>query len=105
AALLGGGLAFCGNYAMSGLQGDEPRKVADQRIETPDWTQVAEKTSGSVMSIQVGTNGQVQGLGSGALYYDQGHVITSSHVVAPADTPGGEIAVTMKNGETTEAEI
>ena len=105
AALLGGGLAFGGNYAMSALQGDEPRKVADQTIETPDWTQVAEKTSESVMSIQVGTNGQVQGLGSGALYDDQGHVITNNHVVAPADTPGGEIAVTMKNGETTEAEI
>ena len=105
AALLGGGLAFGGNYAMSALQGDEPRKVADQTIETPDWTQVAEKTSESVMSIQIGTNGQVQGLGSGALYDDQGHVITNNHVVAPADTPGGEIAVTMKNGETTEAEI
>ncbi|WP_298419021.1 trypsin-like peptidase domain-containing protein [Brevibacterium sp.] len=105
AALLGGALAFGGNYAMSALQGDEPRKVADQTIETPDWTQVAEKTSESVMSIQIGTNGQVQGLGSGALYDDQGHVITNNHVVAPADTPGGEIAVTMKNGETTEAEI
>ena len=57
------------------------------------------------MSIQVGTRGQVQGLGSGALYDDQGHVITNNHVVAPADTPDGEIAVTMKNGETTEAKI
>ncbi len=105
AALLGGGLAFGGNYAMSALQGEEPRKVAEQTIETPDWTQVAKNTSGSVMSIQVGTNGQVQGLGSGALYDDQGHVITNNHVVAPADTPGGEISVTMKNGETTKAEI
>ncbi|WP_209323839.1 trypsin-like peptidase domain-containing protein [Brevibacterium renqingii] len=105
AALLGGGAAFGGNYALSALQGDEPRKVAEQTIETPDWTQVAEDTSDSVMSIQVGTNGQVQGLGSGALYDDQGHVITNNHVVAPADTPGGEIAVTMKNGETTKAEI
>jgi putative serine protease PepD len=105
AALLGGGLAFGGSYAMSAMQGGEPRKVAEQTIETPDWTQVAENTSGSVMSIQVGTNGQVQGLGSGALYDDKGHVITNNHVVAPADTPGGEIAVTMKNGETTEAKI
>ena len=102
AALLGGALAFGGNYALSSLQNDEPRKVAEQTIETPDWTQVAEKTSNSVMSIQVGTRGQVQGLGSGALYDDQGHVITNNHVVAPADTDG-EIAVTMKNGETTEA--
>ncbi|WP_166822077.1 S1C family serine protease [Brevibacterium limosum] len=104
-ALLGGALAFGGNYALSALQNDEPRKVAEQTIETPDWTQVAEKTSDSVMSIQVGTRGQVQGLGSGALYDDQGHVITNNHVVAPADTPDGEIAVTMKNGETTEAKI
>ncbi|KAB1945528.1 trypsin-like peptidase domain-containing protein [Brevibacterium linens] len=105
AALLGGALAFGGNYALSSLQEDEPRKVAEETIETPDWTQVAEKTSESVMSIQVGTRGQVQGLGSGALYDDQGHVITNNHVVAPADTPDGEIAVTMKNGETTEAKI
>lgn len=105
AALLGGALAFGGNYALSALQQDEPRKVAEETIETPDWTQVAEKTSDSVMSIQVGTRGQVQGLGSGALYDDQGHVITNNHVVAPADTPDGEIAVTMKNGETTEAKI
>ena len=105
AALLGGALAFGGNYALSSLQEDEPRKVAEETIETPDWTQVAEKTSDSVMSIQVGTGGQVQGLGSGALYDDQGHVITNNHVVAPADTPDGEIAVTMKNGETTEAKI
>ncbi|WP_169253199.1 trypsin-like peptidase domain-containing protein [Brevibacterium sp. 'Marine'] len=105
AALLGGALAFGGNYALSSLQHDEPRKVAEETIETPDWTQVAEKTSDSVMSIQVGTRGQVQGLGSGALYDDQGHVITNNHVVAPADTPDGEIAVTMKNGETTEAKI
>ncbi|MGC3022203.1 trypsin-like peptidase domain-containing protein [Brevibacterium sp. FAM 24630] len=105
AALLGGALAFGGNYALSALQGEEPRKVAEETIETPDWTQVAEKTSDSVMSIQVGTRGQVQGLGSGALYDEQGHVITNNHVVAPADTPDGEIAVTMKNGETTEAKI
>ena len=105
AALLGGALAFGGNYALSALQNEEPRKVAEETIETPDWTQVAEKSSDSVMSIQVGTRGQVQGLGSGALYDDQGHVITNNHVVAPADTPDGEIAVTMKNGETTEAKI
>src|SRR5699024_3095263 len=105
AALLGGSAAFGGNYALSALQGDEPRKVAEQTIETPDWTQVADRVSESVMSIQVGSNGRVQGLGSGALYDDQGHVITNNHVVAPADVPNGEIAVTMKNGATTEATI
>ncbi|GAA1864182.1 hypothetical protein GCM10009813_26560 [Brevibacterium marinum] len=87
------------------MGGEEPRKVADQTIETPDWTEVAKKTSPAVVSIQVGANGQVQGLGSGAIYDDQGHVITNNHVVAPADTPNGEIGVTMKNGGTTKAEI
>ncbi|MDN5834467.1 MAG: trypsin-like peptidase domain-containing protein [Brevibacterium sp.] len=105
AALLGGALAFGGSYALSAFGGDEPRKVADQTIETPDWTQVAKQTSQSVVSIQVGTDGQVQALGSGSLYDDKGHVITNNHVVAPADTPSGEIAVTMKSGETTKAEI
>lgn len=105
AALLGGALAFGGSYAVSAFGGDEPRKVADQTIETPDWTQVAKETSQSVVSIKVGSNGQVQGLGSGSIYDDQGHVITNNHVVAPADTPSGEIAVTMKSGETTKAEV
>ncbi|TSI19512.1 trypsin-like serine protease [Brevibacterium aurantiacum] len=105
AALLGGGAAFGGSYALSALGGEDSRKVADQTIETPDWTEVAKQTSQSVVSIQVGTNGQVQGLGSGSIYDDQGHVITNNHVVAPADTPSGEIAVTMKNGGTMKAEI
>ncbi|WP_167389439.1 MULTISPECIES: trypsin-like peptidase domain-containing protein [Brevibacterium] len=105
AALLGGGAAFGGSYAVSALGGEEPRKVAEQTIETPDWTEVAKQTSQSVVSIQVGTDGQVQALGSGSLYDDQGHIITNNHVVAPADTPSGEISVTMKSGETTKAEI
>ncbi|SMY03172.1 putative serine protease PepD [Brevibacterium sp. 239c] len=105
AALLGGGAAFGGSYAVSALGGDEPRKVAGQTIETPDWTEVAKQTSQSVVSIQVGTDGKVQALGSGSLYDDQGHVITNNHVVAPADTPSGEIAVTMKSGETMKAKI
>ena len=105
AALLGGGAAFGGSYALTALGEDEPRKVANQTIETPDWTEVAKATSQSVVSIQVGTNGQVQALGSGSLYDDKGHVITNNHVVAPADTPTGEITVTMKNGDTTKADI
>ena len=105
AALLGGGAAFGGSYAVNALGGDEPRKVASQTIETPDWTEVAKQTSKSVVSIQVGSNGQVQALGSGSIYDDQGHVITNNHVVAPADTPNGEINVTMKNGDTTKADI
>ncbi|WP_231442802.1 trypsin-like peptidase domain-containing protein [Brevibacterium zhoupengii] len=105
AALLGGAAAFGGSYAVNAFGGEDSRKVADQTIETPDWTEVAKQTSQSVVSIQVGTNGQVQGLGSGSIYDDQGHVITNNHVVAPADTPSGEIAVTMKNGGTVKAEI
>ncbi|MBE8146806.1 trypsin-like peptidase domain-containing protein [Brevibacterium casei] len=106
AALLGGGAAFGGGYAVSAMQeGTESRKVAEQTIETPDWTEVAKSASESVVSIQAAANGRVVALGSGSLYDDQGHVITNNHVVAPSDTPGGELTVTMKNGATMKAEI
>ena len=106
AALLGGGAAFGGSYAVSAMQeGTESRKVAEQTIETPDWTEVAKSASESVVSIQAAANGRVVALGSGSLYDDQGHVITNNHVVAPSDTPGGELTVTMKNGATMKAEI
>lgn len=106
AALIGGGAAFGGSYAISAMQEDtESRKVADQTIETPDWTEVAKDASQSVVSIQAAANGRVVALGSGSLYDDQGHVITNNHVVAPSDTPGGELTVTMKSGATMKAEI
>ncbi|RBP65523.1 putative serine protease PepD [Brevibacterium sanguinis] len=105
AALLGGGAAFGGSYAVTSMQDEPNRQVAEQTIETPDWTEVAKKTSQSVVSIQAASGGQVVALGSGSLYDDQGHVVTNNHVVAPADTPDGELNVTMKNGASIRAEI
>ncbi|GAA3829937.1 hypothetical protein KACC15558_07150 [Brevibacterium ammoniilyticum] len=106
AALIGGGAAFGGSYAVTAMQDDtESRKVADQTIETPDWTEVAKTASEGVVSIQAAAGGRVVALGSGSLYDDQGRVITNNHVVAPSDTPGGELTVTMKNGSTMRAEI
>ncbi|MBR7559000.1 hypothetical protein KC218_20830, partial [Mycobacterium tuberculosis] len=68
AALLGGGAAFGGSYAVSAMQeGTESRKVAEQTIETPDWTEVAKSASESVVSIQAAANGRVVALGSGSL--------------------------------------
>ncbi len=105
AALLGGAAAFGGSYALTSMQDQPNRQVAEQTIETPDWTAVAKKTSQSVVSIQAASEGQVVALGSGSVYDDQGHVVTNNHVVAPADTPSGEINVTMKNGASIRAEI
>ncbi|MFC9441559.1 MULTISPECIES: S1C family serine protease [unclassified Brevibacterium] len=105
AALIGGGAAFGGSYAVNALQDDAPRKVAEQTIETPDWTQVAKQASEAVVSIQAGVGGRPVALGSGSLYDDQGHVITNNHVVAPSDTAGGELTVTMKSGAAMKASI
>src|SRR5699024_2582360 len=55
AAARGGGIAIGGNCAMSAGQGDEPREVADEKIQAPDWTQLAGKFSESVMPIEIGT--------------------------------------------------
>nr|WP_272905197.1 trypsin-like peptidase domain-containing protein [Sediminivirga luteola] len=80
---------------------EAPVAVAD----APDWSAIAEQASQSVVAIQVGVDGQLQGQGSGFLYDDQGHVVTNSHVVAPADTAGGEVLVAFNDGSTVPAQI
>jgi putative serine protease PepD len=58
-----------------------------------------------VASIQVGVDGEVSGLGSGFVYDAEGHVITNNHVVAPADTDGGEVQVAMSDGSMIPATL
>lgn len=113
AVLLGGLLGAGTMYGMQALgvgsqQGQSEATTADppQRTqETPDWATIAETASQSVAAIQVGVNGQVQGLGSGFVYDSDGHIVTNNHVIAAADTGGGQVNVVFNNGDTIEAEI
>ena len=53
----------------------------------------------------MGVNGQMSGVGSGFVYGDQGYIITNNHVVAPADTAGGEVQVVTNSGAMVSASI
>src|SRR5699024_12415086 len=80
-------------------------QTLDRSTETPDWAQIADQTMPGVASIQVGVGGEVSGLGSGFVYDAEGHVIKNNHVVAPADTDGGEVQVAMSGGSMTPAKL
>lgn len=116
AAVVGGALGGGGAWLLSddaSPVASEPSKNSPQQsdrsisqsTETPDWAQIADRTTPGVTAIQVGVDGEVAGLGSGFVYDDQGHVITNNHVVAPADTEGGEVEVVMTDGSMIKASI
>ncbi|HLR45008.1 MAG TPA: trypsin-like peptidase domain-containing protein, partial [Brevibacterium sp.] len=116
AAVVGGALGGGGAWLLSddaspvaAPQSQDSPSQSDRSInqstETPDWAQIADQTTPGVAAIQIGVNGEVSGLGSGFVYDDQGHVITNNHVVAPADTEGGEVQVVMTDGATITASI
>ena len=116
AAIVGGALGGGGAWLLSGdaspvasqpsqdSPGQSDRSIS-QSTETPDWAQIADQTTPGVAAIQVGVDGEVSGLGSGFVYDDQGHVITNNHVVAPADTEGGEVQVVMTDGSMIPAAL
>lgn len=119
AALVGGALGGGGAWLLSSdsspvaqeqqsPQQDSPAP-GDQSLsdstETPDWAQIADKTMPGVVSIQVGVGGEVSGLGSGFVYDDQGHIITNNHVIAPADTDGGEVQAVLSDGSMIPAAL
>jgi putative serine protease PepD len=106
-ALLAGGLDLTGSSAAPQSQSDEPKssQPLHDTTETPDWASIADSVSPGVAAIQVGVNGEVSGLGSGFVYDDSGHIVTNNHVVAPADTDGGEIQVIFSDGSTVDARL
>lgn len=117
AAVVGGALGGGGAWLLSGdsspiaqeqAGADDPGpgdRELDRSTETPDWAQIADQTMPGVVSIQVGVGGEVSGLGSGFVYDADGHVITNNHVVAPADTDGGEVQVAMSDGSMIPATL
>lgn len=111
AVLLGGALGAGTMYGMQALSGQEqesqtdPQNTPQRTQETPDWAAIADTASKSVAAIRVGVNGEVRGLGSGFVYDGAGHIVTNNHVIAAADTPGGQVNVVFNNGDTVEADI
>ena len=109
AVLLGGALGAGTVYGMQALGEQEsqtdPQNTPQRTQETPDWAAIADTASKSVAAIRVGVNGEVRGLGSGFVYDTAGHIVTNNHVIAAADTPGGQVNVVFNNGDTVEADI
>lgn len=111
AVLLGGALGAGAMYGMQALSGQEqesqtdPQNTPQRTQEAPDWAAIADTASKSVAAIRVGVNGEVRGLGSGFVYDGAGHIVTNNHVIAAADTPGGQVNVVFNNGDTVEADI
>lgn len=103
AALIGGALGIGTAFYLDAQ--DDRQSQEEVTIETPDWTTIAAEASKSVVAIQVGVNGQMSGVGSGFVYGDQGYVITNNHVVAAADTAGGEVQVVTNSGAMVTASI
>ncbi|WP_035280157.1 S1C family serine protease [Brevibacterium album] len=107
-ALLAGGLELPGTSQAQEDGGDgEPStsQPLEQTTETPDWAGISDAVSPGVAAIQVGVNGEISGLGSGFVYDESGHIVTNNHVVAPADTDGGEIQVVFGDGSTIDARL
>ncbi|GAA1368547.1 trypsin-like peptidase domain-containing protein [Brevibacterium luteolum] len=111
AVLLGGALGAGTMYGMQAFGGQEqesqtdPQNTPQRTQEAPDWAAIADTASKSVAAIRVGVNGEVHGLGSGFVYDGAGHIVTNNHVIAAADTPGGQVNVVFNNGDTVEADI
>jgi putative serine protease PepD len=82
-----GGTPAKGTHA--GLSGDAP--ALEER-----FVEVVREVSPAVVQIQSG-----EGLGSGVVYDDKGHIVTNNHVVAGADT----FMVTLASGRSQRATL
>lgn len=68
-----------------------------------DWTHIAAQVEASVVSISV-VGAQGAGQGSGVVIDTEGHVLTNSHVVAPA-IAGGQARVALADARVFSAEL
>jgi S1-C subfamily serine protease len=110
----GGALAFSALSSEDAAPATEQVTVTSaepvQESTSMTVSDVYEQTSAGVVEVSVrgvaetpfgqGPQ-QQQGLGSGWVYDDEGHIVTNQHVVEGADS----VSVTFGNGETYEAEV
>ncbi|MFC7081725.1 S1C family serine protease [Halorussus caseinilyticus] len=102
-------LALLGTGPVGAVQAGptKPVESGEPSAETPaamqdacDYESLYDETIRSVVTVQVLTaNGQ--GLGSGFVYDDEGHVVTNQHVVANAST----VEIQFNRGEWRTAEV
>ncbi|MFP5282564.1 MAG: trypsin-like peptidase domain-containing protein [Actinomycetes bacterium] len=109
AAVLGAGTGI-GSYAY--LTGQNPSATTVGVSTVPaaqspaldgSITATAAKIQPSVVTISV-SGRQGEGVGTGVVLDDQGHILTNNHVVESA-VNAGTISVTFHDGQTAEAEV
>lgn len=88
-----GNVATLGSNSTSGGTGSTS-------IDADAWATIAASVRGSVVAITV-TNDQSEAKGSGAVLDKNGDIVTNEHVV----DGGGEIKVTMSNGQIYKADL
>ncbi len=82
---------------------DAPRTTSTSNVAAGDVEKVAAAVLPSVVSIEART-GTGGGEGTGVVLDTDGTILTNNHVVA-ATAEGGQLTVTLQNGDTADAEI
>ncbi|WP_202932722.1 S1C family serine protease [Halorussus salinus] len=95
-----GEIGHAGEARPAGDVGVSPSEDTARQQVSCDYESLYDRTIGSVVSVRVLT-GQGQGLGSGFVYDDEGHVVTNQHVVGNAST----VEVQFNRGQWRTAEV
>jgi S1-C subfamily serine protease len=91
------GMGPVGAVGDVGVSGSEDTAM---QAGSCDYKSLYDQTIGSVVSVQV-LSEQGQGLGSGFVYDDEGHIVTNQHVVGNVST----VEVQFNRGEWRTAEV
>ncbi len=94
------------NLEKSGTGGSTTGTVTNQvdMDVKDDTTDIVEKVSGSVVTIEVAANGMATGSGSGVVFQKEGddvYIVTNHHVVDGGDS----ITILFNSGDSTNAEL
>ncbi|MDC4233539.1 trypsin-like peptidase domain-containing protein [Actinomyces sp. B33] len=101
-AILNGGRAPAGTDRSAATIAQTVPPVASNG-EGVDWQTVAATVSPAVVTINA-SGSSASGIGSGAVYDAEGHIVTNYHVISPA-LGGGAVSVTLADGRIYDAEI
>lgn len=77
--------------------------VVTDTTSQPNWVSVAAAVEPSVVSVQISSQGQTAGEGSGVVLDAKGHILTNNHVVSGAGN--GNLSVVLSDGRSYAASV